>query len=111
MSRERRATQARDLDLSAVNDWRALNGLGPVDPSQIDSSRINVVDFRASKTIDVGAGARFDVVVQVFNLFNTVNLQSQYGGGRVTNSLSSIFGSIQTARPGTQGELAVKVSW
>jgi hypothetical protein len=48
---------------------------------------------------------------QVFNLFNTENLQAQYGGGRVGNALSDSFGRILSARPGTQGELAVKLVW
>ncbi len=101
---------SRDLDLAAVNAWRAGNGLAAVTSSQIDSSRINIFDFRASKTIELGP-ARVEIIGQAFNLFNTLNLQAQYGGGRVTNALSPNFGSIQTARPGTQGELAAKISW
>jgi len=106
-----RNSGSRDLNLSAVNVWRAANGLLPVDASQIDSSRINTVDVRASKAFDLGGGAKLEFVAQAFNLFNTINLQAQYGGGRVTSSLSPNFGRIQTARPGTQGELAAKVTW
>jgi len=51
------------------------------------------------------------LVAQVFNLFNTDNLQAQYGGGRVTNSLSDTFGRITTARPSRQAELAVRLVW
>jgi hypothetical protein len=94
-----------------VNAWRVTNGLPPVSASQIDSSRINIVDFRASKTIPLQGRVRLELVGQAFNLFNTRNLQAQYGGGRVSNALSPIFGTIQTARPGTQGELAAKVTW
>jgi hypothetical protein len=52
-----------------------------------------------------------DLLAQVFNLFNTKNLQAQYGGGRVGNALSDTFGRILTARDGTQVELAVKLLW
>jgi hypothetical protein len=106
-----RNSGSRDLNLSAVNAWRAQNGLAPVSESQIDSSRVNIVDVRASKSFDLTGGAKLEFVVQAFNLFNTKNLQAQYGGGRVTNALSPNFGTIQTARPGTQGELAAKVTW
>jgi hypothetical protein len=102
---------SRDLDLRAVNDWRAMNGLAPVDAGQLDSSKINIVDFRASKSVRLRGPFTLELIGQVFNLFNTRNLQSQYGGGRVTNALSPIFGSIQTARPGSQGELAAKITW
>jgi hypothetical protein len=106
-----RNSGSRDLNLAAVNAWRATNGLAPVSESQIDSSRINIVDFRASKTIPLQGRLRLELVGQFFNLFNTTNLQAQYGGGRVANSLSPIFGTIQTARPGTHGELAAKMTW
>jgi hypothetical protein len=102
---------SRTLDLSAVNAWRALNGLGPISEGQIDSSAINVLDVRASKDFRLGGTTRVQVLAQVFNLLNTTNLQSQYGGGRVGNALSANFGRILTARPGTQGELAVKLMW
>ena len=102
---------SRTLDLSAVNAWRASNGLGPIDAGQIDSSGLNVLDVRASKDFRFGAAARVQVLAQVFNLLNTTNLQSQYGGGRVGNALSANFGRILTARPGTQGELGVRLIW
>ena len=46
-----RNSGGRDLNLAAVNAWRAQNGLAPVTESQIDSSRINIVDARVSKSI------------------------------------------------------------
>ncbi len=106
-----RNSGSRDLDLAAVNAWRATNNLPAITADRIESSRINIVDLRASKTVRLAGTVRLDLVAQVFNLFNTKNLQSQYGGGRVGNALSSSFGRILTARDGTQGELAVKVAW
>ena len=78
----------------------------PVAPSR----RINLLDLRASKAIRFGA-TKLDLMAQVFNLLNTRNLQAQYGGGRVGNALSDAFGRIQTARPGLQGEFAVRFAW
>jgi hypothetical protein len=102
---------SRNLSLDAVNAWRAANGRAAIPESQIESSRINLLDLRASKAIRFGATAKLDLMAQVFNLLNTRNLQAQYGGGRVTNALSDTFGTIQTARPGLQGELAVRFAW
>ena len=102
---------SRQLDLDAVNAWRAANGRAPISADAIDSARINIVDLRVSKTIRLAGRTRIDLLAQVFNLFNTTNLQAQYGGGRVGNALSANFGRIQTARPGTQGELGIKFVW
>ena len=50
-----------------------------------------------------------EVLAQGFNLLNTQNLQAQFGSGRVGNALSPVFGSIVSARPNFQGELAVRL--
>ena len=52
---------------------------------------------------------RCTLVLQVFNFLNTINLQDQYAGGRVTNAFSASFGRILSARPMAQGELAAKL--
>ena len=80
-------------------------------PSWMGTNEFYGVDLRASKSVRVAGTARVELVAQLFNLFNTKNLQSQYGGGRVGNALSANFGRILTARDGTQGELAIKVAW
>lgn len=102
---------SRTLDLAAVNAWRVANGREPISEAQIDSSRLNLLDVRASKEVSLGGRLRLQLMAQAFNLLNTENLQAQYGGGRVGNALSANFGRIQTARPGTQGELAVRLGW
>jgi hypothetical protein len=106
-----RNSGGRDLELDAINAWRAANGRAPVTEDQIDSSRVNLVDMRVSKAVRLGGDRRVDLMFQVFNLFNTTNLQAQFGGGRVNNALSANFGAIQTARPGAQAELAVRLIW
>jgi carboxypeptidase family protein len=105
-----RNSGSRDLNLAAVNAWRALNGLPAVSESQIDSSRINIVDARLSKAFNF-SGRRLELLAQAFNLLNTTNLQAQFGSGRIGNALSPVFGSIVSARPNFQGELAVRFTF
>jgi hypothetical protein len=102
---------SRSLDLQAVNAWRAANGRSAIAESQLESSRVNLLDIRASKALRLFESSKVDLVAQLFNVLNTENLQAQYGGGRVTNALSDAFGRILTARPGRQAELAVRLSW
>jgi outer membrane receptor protein involved in Fe transport len=106
-----RNTGSRNLDLGAVNAWRAQNGLAPITESLIDSSRINIVDARVSKAFRLGGTRKVELLAQAFNLFNTTNLQAQFGSGRITNALAANFGTIVSARPNRQGELAVRVAW
>jgi hypothetical protein len=105
-----RNSGSRDLNLAAVNAWRALNGLPAVTESQIDSSRINIVDARLSKAFNF-SGRRLELLAQAFNLLNTKNLQAQFGSGRIGNALSPIFGSIVSARPNFQAEFAVRFTF
>jgi hypothetical protein len=104
-----RNSGSRNLNLDAVNAWRAANGLAAV--TKIDTSRINLFDLRASKRIRLANERRIELLVQVFNLFNTKNLQAQFGGGRQGNALSNSFGLITSARPPRQVELGVKLNW
>jgi hypothetical protein len=106
-----RNSGGRNLDLDAVNQWRQANGILPVGASQLNSSFVNIVDARLGKTIPLKDRVRLGLVAQAFNLLNTKNLQDQFGGGRVTNSLSSSFGRILTARPSRQLEMAIKLIW
>lgn len=106
-----RNTGSRNLDLNAVNVWRAANARAPISEDQIDSSAINLVDVRAAKRLRLSRRFSAELTLQVFNLFNKTNFQDQYGGGRIGNTLSDRFGRIQTARPARQGELAARVTW
>ncbi|MFB3853741.1 MAG: carboxypeptidase regulatory-like domain-containing protein [Vicinamibacterales bacterium] len=106
-----RNSGSRNLNLAAVNEYRAANGLAAIAEGQIESSRVNMVDLRVSKQIPLGSHRRADLMLQVFNLLNADNLQAQFGSGRVTNALSANFGRILSARPATQVELAVRFNW
>ena len=101
----------RDLDLAAVNAYRAQNGLGPVDPSQIQTDRYSSVDVRFSKAIQIAGQTKLELIAQVFNILGTDNLNAPFSGGQVTNALSSSFGMILTAKNRQQGELAVRFIW
>lgn len=102
---------SRSLDLGAVNAWRATRGLSAIPADQIATSRLNNADMRVSKSLRLGGDRKIDLMVQAFNLFNTRNLQAQFGSGRVTNALSNSFGEILSARPSRQIELAVRGGW
>jgi hypothetical protein len=106
-----RNSGSRDLNLDAVNAWRARTNLAPISESQIESSRINITDMRISKSVRFVGDRKIDLMVQAFNVFNTKNLQSQFGGGRVSNAQSNTFGRITSARPSRQIELAVRAMW
>ena len=106
-----RNSGSRELNLDAVNVYRASLNLAPIDASTIDSSRINIMDIRVSKRIRFGGDRRLELIAQAFNLFNTENLQAQFGTGRNTNATSAIFGQITSARPQRQVELALRLHW
>ena len=103
----------RSLDLTAVNAYRSINGLGPIAESQIDSNRYNSVDLRVSKAFHVGSGnQRVELIGQVFNVFGTNNLLASGGQGSwVDNALSDSFGRILSASNRQQGELAIRIVW
>ena len=85
--------------------------LGNLGRNTLIGPGLNTFDLSLGKTIPIVGDSSLQVRAEFYNLFNTTNLQAQYGGGRVGNALSATFGSIQTARPGTQGELGVKFAW
>ena len=102
----------RDLNLDAVNAYRALNGLAAIDASQIDSNRYNSLDVRATRTFLLGGAKKVEVIGQVFNLAGTDNLLASGGvGGYVSNALSDSFGKILTAGNRQQAEFAVRFAW
>ena len=94
----------RDLDLTLVNTWRASAGLLPI--ASIDSTRFSSVDVRASKPIRFAGERRAEVIVQLFNAFNTVNLS-----GLGTNAVAATFGVASRASAGRQAEVAVRLVW
>jgi hypothetical protein len=96
----------RDLNLSAVNAWRALVNLPAISEDAIDSTKFRSLDLRASKSIPLPSGQRLELLAQVFNVFNTVNLSGVQTNGRATT-----FGQASRAGAGTQAELAARFIW
>jgi hypothetical protein len=101
----------RNLDLSAVNAWRALNGRAAIPDTQIESTRFNSIDVRVSRVFEIGGSRKVEVLAQVFNLLGTDNLDAPFTSGRVTNALSDTFGRILTARARQQAELGVRFTF
>jgi hypothetical protein len=103
----------RDLNLAAVNAYRATLNLPAISASQIDSSRFNSFDVRLARAIILKGEQRVELIGQVFNLFGTTNLASSSGqvstGGNLTNATSASFGRIQGALNLQQAELAVRI--
>ena len=93
--------------LEAVNAWRAMNGLGPVPASQIDTNEYQSLDMRVSKAFPLGGNRKLELIGQVFNVFGTDDLLAAWG----TNALSNAFGRILQASPRQQAELAVRFVW
>jgi hypothetical protein len=106
-----RNSGSRGLNLEAVNAWRQSNGRSPISPSSLQSSAVNSIDARISRTFRINPSRGLTVICQMFNLLNSTDLQSQFGGGRVTNSLSNSFGQIPTARPARQIEMGLRFFW
>jgi len=101
----------RDLDLGAVNAYRAQNGLGPVPAGQIQTDRLSTVDVRFAKAVRLSGQTRLELIAQVFNILGADNLNAPFSGGQVTSALSSSFGEILTAKNRQQAELAVRLAW
>jgi len=95
----------RDLSIAAVNAYRATLNLAPIAASQIDSSRFNSLDVRASRPIFARESLHIDVIGQVFNVFGVTNLT----GGNQTVATSATFGNILGASNLQQAELAVRI--
>ena len=94
--------------LEAVNAWRAVNRLGPIAASQIDTNEYNSFDMRVSKSFALGGNRRVELIGQVFNVFGTDNLEPV---AWVTNALSNSFGRIGLASNRQQAELAVRYAF
>jgi len=102
----------RDVNLVAVNAYRALNGLAPVTEGQIDTNRYNSVDVRATRTFQMPGAKKLELIAQVFNVFGSDNLLASGGlGGYVNNALSDSFGRILAAGNRQQAEFAVRFAW
>jgi hypothetical protein len=95
----------RDLNLTAVNTYRAGLGLVPIAAGSIQSSQYNNFDLRISRPIFTRGERNVELIGQAFNLFGHTNL---LGANMTTNAQSSNFGRITAASNAQQGELAAR---
>jgi len=102
----------RDLNLTAVNAYRAVRGLSAVSEGDIDCPTFANVDLRLSKFVSLGGGHRMEFIFQMINLFNSANFNIPNGNlssatqfGLVNDILPNING------PARQIELALRYSF
>jgi outer membrane receptor protein involved in Fe transport len=109
--------------LAAVNKWRATQAsttsgylncapgiaecLAPIPASQIEKSFYNQLDIHINKDIRLSERYSLQVIGQLFNVFGTDNFGG-VGSSQQANASSSSFGTISSALPRQQGELAVR---
>ena len=68
-----------DESLSAINAFRATQGLAPIDRSLLLLDPYRSLDVRVTKTIRIGANRRIELLVEGFNLTNHVNFRPPLG--------------------------------
>ena len=95
----------QDLPEDAVEEFKVTNALPKAEFGLATGGVVQVVTKSGSNRL------RGDAFEYFRDKFNTKNLQAQFGSGRVGNSLSPVFGTIVSARPNLQGELALRVTW
>ena len=104
-----RGNNQADLDL--VNAWRALNHLGPIPLSQINSNEYYNLDLRASKSFAIGGGKKVELSANIFNALNRTNLLFNVNSSIVTNALASNFGQITSAYNKRQAQLGLRFTF
>jgi hypothetical protein len=97
----------RNLDLTAVNAFRQLNGIAPV--TSVDCQGHVSLDVRLSKAIRFSSARRLELFFEVFNLTNANNLEHAQGQAiQVDRALSSTFGQAIIAGYPRQAQLAAR---
>ncbi|MBI3263547.1 MAG: hypothetical protein HYZ58_10420, partial [Acidobacteria bacterium] len=99
-------TGCRDLNLDAINTFRAGRGLAAV--SGITCSNFMNVDIRLSKSIRLPQNHRLELIAQLFNAANRANFQTP-----TTSLTSAAFGQATRIldfinAPSRQVEFAVR---
>ena len=94
--------------LAEVNNWRVnTEGLNAIPRSQIQSSFYNQLDMHVNKNIQLSERYRLQLIGQLFNVFGTDNFGG-VGSTQQANASSASFGTISSALPRQQGELAAR---
>ena len=92
----------RDLNLDAVNTYRASRGLTPV--SSVSCPGFANVDVRFSKFFSLAGHHRVELIAQLFNIFNRANFNM--------NNVNISAGNDLTGRPlfGQPGQLLPNIN-
>ena len=100
----------RNLNLAAVNAYRATLGLTPVTSGDINKNPYDSFDIHLSRSFPLGGERHIEAIAQVFNLFGHENLAGVAAGtsGYNTNAASPGFGTLNSAGNLQQAELAAK---
>jgi hypothetical protein len=86
-----------DVNLQIINAFRQSRNLAPITIEQLTrTSRDSVVDLRATKQFTIGAARRFDLFLEAYNLFNTVNFENP--SGTITSGSFATYTAARDAR-------------
>jgi outer membrane receptor protein involved in Fe transport len=95
--------------LAEVNHWRVnTEHLSAIPASQIQTSFYNQLDMHINKNIRLSERYSLQAIGQLFNVFGTDNFGG-VGSSQQAIATSSSFGTISSALPRQQGELAVRL--
>jgi hypothetical protein len=96
-----------DGNLAIINAFRQSRNLSPITMEQLArTSGDRLVDLRATKQFALGSRVRFDVFLESYNLFNTVNYESP--SGVIT---SGSFAAYTTARDARQIQWGARIQF
>ncbi len=84
-------------NLTIINAFRQSRNLVPITIDQLArTSRDSVLDLRATKQFRIAANGRFDVFLEAYNLFNSVNYENP--SGAITSGSFTVYTTARDAR-------------
>ena len=84
-------------NLDIINSFRASRRLAPITMDQLTlGSTEKIVDLRATRQFRFGAGRRFDVFLEAYNLLNNVNYENP--SGTITSGSFAVYTTARDAR-------------
>lgn len=101
----------RDLNIDAINAFRASRGLGAVSASDIACPSFTNVDLRFSKFFNFAQFGRVELIAQLFNIFNRANFATPQSnpGATTFGKVNAILANINA--PSRQAEFAIRVQF
>jgi hypothetical protein len=68
-----------DQSLTAINVFRSLRGLAPIDRSLLALDPYRSLDVRLAKSLPIGREQRLELLIEGFNITNHVNFRPPFG--------------------------------